>query len=1528
MKLLNPWGLLALLALGPILALYFLRLYRQEVRVPSLLLWEAVLADRHANRPWQKLRRNWMMILQLLAAAVLALSLTRPAVPATLALHGRVIVLVDVSASMAARQGTALRLARAQAAVRELAGTLESGDRVALIAVGPEPELVIRDGDSGALLQAVDRLAAEDGPADWRSAATLAAGLASDASVTTLLVTDAAVDEVIPALPGKVHLVTVGGELSNAGIVAFSLRRTAAGLEAFVRVRNVGPAVRRTLALRTEGGPVASQVVDLPADGEQSVAFPNLSSLSWLEADLEGEDALALDDRAWVALPASAGGRVLVATSGNRFLTQALRGLADVAVEESTSLAPVQAGSEAYGLVVVDGSILTGTLPESNLWLIAPMSGTLCGQAGAVFSDTAPVRGLWDDPLLTYVDWSGVSVAQARHYTPPPDATVLLQAPGGPLLWTVERPGQRVACLAFALQDSDLPLRLTFPILTANLVGWLMPAVSAEPISPLPAGESWEPALPAATVKATWRGPDGTQGNLFPAPAAAVPTRAGLYRLEITTDAGTATRYVALSLISDSESDLRPRTLLVNGNPLPTVQEETPGWQEEGRWLLLAALVLILIEAVAWWGPLWLRWLKRKERPSFSGAAALRLLLLASLFPAFAGVRWSRQTRDLAVVFLMDRSASTQAAWQEELDYVSAALQKKGGDDRAGVVVFGQEAWVDRGLSVADQIDAVATFPGANATNVEEAVRLGLALIPDGAPGRLVVLTDGLETAGRAERALREARARGVDLVIQKVGTGAAGPEAWIMDLRLPTHAYPGDRIPLAVTVDTNQAQAVQLLWNVWNGGSQSGQQALRVQPGGTAAALSFAAVEPGLLAVRVCLQAEADTFPQNNCADGWVLVEGAPRVMVVGPASDRGALATALRKAGLTVEERDPEGLPLNLEGWAGYASLVLVNTPGRLIDPQAMTAIRDFVRDLGGGLVTVGGPNSYGVGGWLETPLEEALPVEMLVRDPRRFPPLAMAVIIDKSGSMSMVEGGVEKIRLAAEAAMRTAESLNDVDTLAVVAFDDRPADVIGPWSGAEREAIIARLQRLQAGGGGIYVFESLSYAARLLDQVSLQPNQQRHILLLADGSDAERQEGAKALVASLHEKNVTVSVVAIGSGQDVPFLRDLADTGGGRFYLTEAAADLPSIFAEETARVKRSYVVEKSFYPAPVSQWEAVAGIAQTPQLRGYVATTPKSTAQVVWEATDHDPLLAAWQYGLGRSVAWTSDATGRWSAGWVVWDDFARFWGGVVRWTLPDPSDPGLSLRVRSEEGLAHAVVDVVNADGSYADGLGLNLHVAGVQSGVAAESVTMRQTAPGRYEGSWPLRDAEMFFVQLGGDRSMKVGWAPPISPETIPGDAEAAVARLQALSEGRTVAQPGDIFAHDLVGRETGQPLAPLLTWLAVLLWPLDIAWRRLAMRVVDVQRWGVRRWEWVRSKWQAWQRNRKPSGPAAPPATLGGALRDRTRTPSTPATAQPPVQLPVPPVEPKPTPPVEPKKPEEGGDDSMAARLKRRVRQ
>jgi uncharacterized membrane protein len=557
--------------------------------------------------------------------------------------------------------------------------------------------------------------------------------------------------------------------------------------------------------------------------------------------------------------------------------------------------------------------------------------------------------------------------------------------------------------------------------------------------------------------------------------------------------------------------------------------------------------------------------------------------------------------------------------------------------------------------------------------------------------------------------------------------------------------------------------------------------------------------------------------------------------------------LRLALEATGLQVDRVTPEDLPASLGQLSNYGSVVLVNVNAKNLSPRKMEVLHSYVRDLGGGLVAIGGTESYCMGGYFRTPLEETLPVDMQIKDQERFPSVSIVIVIDRSGSMGAQEGGLTKIQLAAEGAVRVVELLNDFDEISVIPVDTQPDNPIGPLSASQREEAIALIRQIGAGGGGIYVRTGMEAAAQALAQ---SPNEVKHIILLADGSDSEEKEGVPELIDALTAQGVTVTTVSIGNGPDTPWLQQMAERGNGRFHFTNQAANLPQIFTQETTSIQRSYLIEERFFPELVSNSPILSGIRAVPPLYGYVGASPKGTAQVILNTHQGDPLLAAWQYGLGRSVAWTSDASGRWATEWVQWEGFPAFWAQAVRWTISQSRDSNVETVVDFAGEQARLMVNARGANGDFLNNLVMEANV--VEPNGEVTNVLLQQVAPGRYEAEFtPGGDGAYFIRVAGGDEQEEAvvaqtsGWVLGYSPEYQQFETNAALLdQLVAVGNGRNLSdatitpEPAlAVFEHNLPSRATTQPIWPTLMLMAVLLLPLDIAVRRLVITKRDMER-------------------------------------------------------------------------------------------
>jgi hypothetical protein len=437
---------------------------------------------------------------------------------------------------------------------------------------------------------------------------------------------------------------------------------------------------------------------------------------------------------------------------------------------------------------------------------------------------------------------------------------------------------------------------------------------------------------------------------------------------------------------------------------------------------------------------------------------------------------------------------------------------------------------------------------------------------------------------------------------------------------------------------------------------------------------------------------------------------------------------------------------------------------------------------------------------------------------------------VVIDISGSMAAEENGVPKVKLAAEGAARIAAQLRPDDEITVIPFDSAPVGMIGPLPGSERATALERIGGIGAGGGGIEITPALRTAAEVVRQ-SDKPV--KHIITLTDGDDTVTQEGSPALVQALRDEGVTLTSVAIGRGKDVAFLEQIVQIGGGRFFLTDRASDVPNIMTDETQAVLESYVVEQTFTPVQTFPHAALRDVDMVPPLYGYIATTPKDTAQIVLRSDRGDPVLAQWQYGLGRAAAWTPDMTGRWGKDWVQWDGWGRFAAQVVAGVLPAPNAQGFETST-SVEGNALALTVEAIVDGQPQSGLQPQGRL--VQTDGTVIVVPLIEIGAGLYRGTVPLPQTGVYRTQVvvedaqGAPLGVVGGGAVvPPSAEYVQRNGNAAL--LQTLAQqtgGRYDLPVARVWDAPATAAQRAQPIVWPLLWMAVLLWPLDIAVRRV----------------------------------------------------------------------------------------------------
>src|SRR5687767_3376469 len=685
-------------------------------------------------------------------------------------------------------------------------------------------------------------------------------------------------------------------------------------------------------------------------------------------------------------------------------------------------------------------------------------------------------------------------------------------------------------------------------------------------------------------------------------------------------------------------------------------------------------------------------------------ALAIRTVLLFALVLALAGFRLVLPVDRLATVFVVDMSDSVGNAGREDaLAFLRETLAQIPGGDVAGIVAFGKAALVERLPSELAEIDRLASTPVREATDIGAALRLASALFPDDAQKRVVLLSDGNDTTGGGQAEAALAATRDIRIETRLIGLGSSD-EVLVERLVTASTSNLGDSVEVIAEIRSSVAQpaTVRLFVN----GEIADTQRLNLQAGITRVVFDIEPTEAGFHTFRVVVEAARDTFSENDRADSNTIVKGEPRTLVLaGNEAVAAELVDALTAQRQLVDTIVPEELPTDFAALATYDSVVLVDVPRIRLSDRQLAALQVYVRDLGKGLVMIGGPDSYGAGGYQKTPLEETLPVDMGVRDRQKQPDVALVVVIDQSGSMDACHcnsfdggmgggtgiGGVRKVDIGKEAILRAAAALTERDELGVVAFNEQAHWVVKtqPLGGVDDlQGKIAGLQPL----GNTNIFAGLEQAVESLETAEAT---RRHIILLTDGWSSSGQYDA--IIERMKAAGITLSTVGAGGGSN-PFLEQLAKNAGGRFYNAANVGSIPDIFLKETQQVAGQQIVEEAFFPIVTSSSPITRGLEEGfPQLLGYNGTTVKSAAQLVLVSPRDDPLLAQWQYGLGRSVAWTSDSTGRWAKNWVGWEGFGRFFSQLVGWTFPGEETGGIEAAFETLGGKTRLHVESVESE---------------------------------------------------------------------------------------------------------------------------------------------------------------------------------------------------------------------------------------
>lgn len=651
---------------------------------------------------------------------------------------------------------------------------------------------------------------------------------------------------------------------------------------------------------------------------------------------------------------------------------------------------------------------------------------------------------------------------------------------------------------------------------------------------------------------------------------------------------------------------------------------------------------------------------------SLRGAAFL-CLLLALLEPQLI-----LNSPHTATLFLVDRSLSVSREQKEAEDYINLQLQNLPSGDQAAVVAFTGETMVELPFTGKPAEIKLATRLPSQVTNIEQALDFCRNYFPSKTNKRLVVFTDGRENTGTAVKALDKLAAEGVNVALYPLQP-PLNRDVQLTSMKIPETIHPGEKVPLQVSV--NASYQTQGVFSLYHGGTLILQKQMAVKEGLNSFSLPVSIPwEPdnkGILRGEISFQ--GDTNLQNNSLTLAPDIQDTPQVLVVGKAADTANVNRLLDSLGLKQVHYEPPQLPGTMAFLSAFREVVLVNVSHQDLPQGFENSLAVSVREKGTGLIVVGGENTFALGNYGKTKLEEILPVTSAMQGKKRQPDTGLVLALDCSGSMEDRSGGARKIDLVKEAAVKSAQILESEDYIGVLGFSDVAEWVVPFQQARDKTQFEKQIAGLEPQGGTM-IIPALEKGVQALVKAKVKVS---HMILLTDGQ-AEKA-GYEALISTLKKEGITFSTVAVGGDADRAMLANLSQAAGGRSYYAENLSEVPEIFVKETYLGTKKYLNQVTFTPQKTDDRIFFKDMS-LPRLDGYTGTGLKKGASLILESPAGDPVLAQWSYGLGRVMVWTADLNGRWSGEWIKWKEFQRAWSSIVNACFSPALTEGLKVRL--------------------------------------------------------------------------------------------------------------------------------------------------------------------------------------------------------------------------------------------------------
>lgn len=831
-------------------------------------------------------------------------------------------------------------------------------------------------------------------------------------------------------------------------------------------------------------------------------------------------------------------------------------------------------------------------------------------------------------------------------------------------------------------------------------------------------------------------------------------------------------------------------------------------------WFLLPAVIVILFG--------YYKYAQKDHRQKVF--MVLRLLAVTLIILSVCSVSIVKSAKETATLFICDLSDSTLDRQKIIERFVEDAISSKGEDDIVGIIGFGTDSYTENQPAKDIIFTGFQSYVNGDFTNIQNALIHGTAIFPPNVKKRIVLITDGLENAGDSERQIRVLGQNNTMVDVYPIAKGDF-PEVQLDQVIVPEKAGINQVIDITTHIESNVETEATLF--LYAGNELKYQQKVEIDEGTNKFVFTDTVSQNGILTYRVEILPENDTYSQNNYLSSFISVMDRPIILLIQDEEGQGEQLIKMFEDKVELDVMLPEEAPQTFENLLKYDAFILADVSYERLNEKFIQNLQNVVKNNGKGLLVTGGDSSYGPGGYYQTPLEEMLPVNVDIKPKEEKPNLGLVLVIDKSGSMTEGQYGISKLELAKEAAIRSTDVLESKDMLGVIAFDDTVKWVVDMQYVLDQAALQDMIATIRPGGG-TSIRPALEAAVDVLIEAD---TKLKHIILLTDGQ--AETTGYEKAVRELSDNQITLSTVAVGSGADKKLLEALANAGGGRYYETDEFSDIPSIFTKEAFMAGKKYLNNVTFSPTLINYSQVLKGIEAVPELDGYVATTIKDSARLILAGPETDPILATWQYGLGRTIAWTSDANGLWTSKWQSWESSPVFWMNLVSWLVQRDLDSKYTVETDYLTGQGVITLKSIEKESVSVPSIsGVIITPSGEE-----KEITLEATSPGTYTGVFDTEGEGVYLANLqfsanGETQYIVTGLNVGYSPEyDFYSDSGITAARITQISGGRILTNAKEVFKGYVPPVQGSNNISNLLLVLGLLVFMSEIIIRKTQIK-------------------------------------------------------------------------------------------------